>query len=92
MGLKRNAAESSRQMDRMAETEARRLRSWMEAIHSMLDGEIATRFRTSSHLTEEEVGRNSRVYHLLSVPRNMARTALAGEPFLKPSPKKTRKP
>lgn len=75
---------------RKVETEAERLGGYMGAIFSMLDDEIAVRFRTSSHRTEEELGKNSSVYHLLSVPRNMARSALDGKPFLLPAPKPTR--
>jgi hypothetical protein len=49
----------------------------LEAIHAACDEEIKTRFRTSSHKTEEELGRNSAVYSLLVIPRNIARQALA---------------
>ncbi len=76
---------------RKVETEAERLSGYMGAIFSLLDDEIAVRFRTSSHRTEEELGKNSSIYHLLSVPRNMARSALDGKPFLLPSPQPKRK-
>ncbi len=64
--------------------EAERLQDWLRCIHDILDEEIGLRFRTSSHRTEEEVGKNSKVYALLSPFRNMARTALKGEPYIKP--------
>jgi hypothetical protein len=48
----------------------------LEAIFNLTDGEIEVRFRTSSTKTEEQMGRNSTIYSLLSLPRNMARDAL----------------
>ena len=68
----------------MAETEEERLQGWLGAIHSMLDEEIGARFRIHSSKSEEQAGRNSRLYHLLMVPRNMAAAALKGEAFIKP--------
>lgn len=68
------------------EAEIERLREWLRCVHDLLDKEIGVRFRTSSHRTEEEVGKNSRVYALLAPFRNMARSALNGEPYLKPGP------
>jgi len=56
-----------------------RLRTALKAIHDATDDEIAVRFRTGNK-SEAEMGRNSRIYSMLVVPRNMARNALAAVP------------
>lgn len=62
--------------------EIARLRAWLECIERTTDEEIAVRFRTSSYKTEEQMAGKSVVYTMLSVPRNMARRALAGDPYI----------
>jgi hypothetical protein len=65
------------------DAEITRLRQWLECIHDLMDEEIGARFRTSPNKTEEQMGRNSRVYGFLSIPRNIARAALRGDDFIK---------
>lgn len=50
---------------------------YLSAIEDMTAGEITARFGGHSSKTEDEVGQKSAVYHLLVVPRNIARKALA---------------
>lgn len=52
------------------------MHSALSAIFSAMDGEIAIRFRTHPSKSEEQLGRKSAVYHLMSVPRNIARNSL----------------
>lgn len=61
-----------------ANREIAKLRAALEAIESLMDEEIAVRFRTSSHKTEEQMAGKSVIYDLLVVPRNIARAALQG--------------
>jgi len=63
--------------------EIQRLRDWLECIERLMDEEIGARFRTSSYKTEEQMGKNSTIYHLLCVPRNLARAALRGDDYIK---------
>lgn len=63
------------------ERENKRLRGWLETIERVTDEEIGARFRTSSHKTEEQMAGKSQVYTMLSVPRNLARAALRGDPI-----------
>ena len=60
------------------EARNRELESALRGIESLCADEITTRFGGHSHKSEDELGRNSRVYSLLVVPRNMARAALKG--------------
>lgn len=62
-----------------AEAEAERLRAALETIEAITDDEIGVRFRMSNHKSEEEMAGKSTIYHLLSIPRNMARAALKAE-------------
>jgi hypothetical protein len=52
------------------------MHSALSAIFSAMDGEIAARFRTHHCKSEEQLGRNSAIYHLMSVPRNIACNSL----------------
>lgn len=60
------------------------LRETLEAIEGVLSDEIAARFKGSSK-SEEQIGRGSVIYSLLSVPRNMARNGLAAADAIRAS-------
>lgn len=48
----------------------------LSAIEDLTAGEITARFGGHSSKTPDEVGQKSAVYHLLVLPRNIARNAL----------------
>jgi hypothetical protein len=48
----------------------------LKSIEVLCSQEITARFGGHAHKSEDELGRNSRVYALLVVPRNMARAAI----------------
>lgn len=48
----------------------------LKAIDDLCTGEIKVRFGTGSTKTEAELARGSKIYPLLVVPRNIARSAL----------------
>lgn len=65
------------------ETAVKRIRQLelaLRAIEDMTDGEIQARFGNHPSKTAEELGRNSTIYSLLVVPRNIARAALEAKP------------
>jgi hypothetical protein len=74
------------EIGREAASEIERLRAWLESIHDITDEEIAVRFRTSSQKTEEQMAGKSVVYTMLSIPRNIAKRALNGDPYILPVP------
>lgn len=69
-----------------AEAEIERLREWLGCIERLTDDEIGARFRTSSHKSEREMAKGSVIYTMLQMPRDLARRALAGDPFVLPAP------
>ena len=60
----------------ISQTDARRYKAALEALDALLTDEINVRFGTSSYMPPEMVAGKSRIYSLLSVPRNIARLAL----------------
>lgn len=68
---------------RPAQDETERLRAWLECIERTTDEEIKARVPPHHSKTEEEMAGKSVIYTLLSVPRSMARRALAGDSYLK---------
>lgn len=58
--------------------DAEKMRRALMAIEDLCDGEIKARFASDSK-TEQEVAGNSRIYTLLSLPRDIARNALKND-------------
>lgn len=57
----------------------KRVRSLSEALESIdvsISAEITARFGGHPSINEDEMGKNSEIYQLLVVPRNIARSAL----------------
>ena len=61
-------------MPKQTETTSDTFRRALEAIESICDDEIKKRY--SHHSLSEEAAGGSTIYHLLAVPRNIAREAL----------------
>lgn len=65
-----------RQEDKALIAAASEMYAALSAIEDMASGEIRARFGNSTTKTADEVGKNSAVYHLLVLPRDIARHAL----------------
>lgn len=67
------------------DAEINRLRNWLECIEQTTNDEIIARFGGHWSKTADQLGQRSKVYSLLQMPRDMARRALNGDPYVLPT-------